>query len=73
LEYVPPGDGLTDIGGLDNLKAWIDDRADVFNRHSAEAGMPIPRGMLVMGVSGCGKSLSAKAIARLWNVPLFRL
>jgi len=61
------------VGGLENVKAWVDKRKELFNQETVDAGMPIPKGVLIMGVSGCGKSLLAKAIAGLWNVPLFRL
>ena len=73
LDYVPPTVGLADIGGAPNLKEWIEKRRVVFNRATAEAGLPVPKGVLIMGISGCGKSLFAKAIAKTWQVPLFRL
>lgn len=73
LQFVPPEHGIEQIGGLSNFKAWLDDRAKVFNRESVEAGIPIPRGMLITGVSGCGKSLCCKVLAATWGVPLYRL
>jgi len=73
LEFVPPRVLVDDIGGLENLKEWLVKRRNLFTREAAEAGMPIPRGLLMMGISGCGKSLSVKAISALWNLPLFRL
>lgn len=73
LEYVPHERGIEEVGGLARFKAWIDDRATVFNQRAVDAGVPVPRGILIMGVSGCGKSLCAKVIAKIWNVPLFRL
>jgi len=73
LEFVAPDRGLDEVGGLSNLKEWITTRADLFTQRAVDAGEPVPRGLLVMGVSGCGKSLVAKVLAREWHVPLFRL
>jgi SpoVK/Ycf46/Vps4 family AAA+-type ATPase len=73
LEFVAPDYDIANIGGLDNLKEWLIKREKLFSKKALEDGMPVPRGMLVMGMSGCGKSLSAKAISALWKVPLFRL
>jgi SpoVK/Ycf46/Vps4 family AAA+-type ATPase len=73
LEFIPPDYSIETIGGLDNLKDWLIKRESLFSRKALEDGMPVPRGILIMGMSGCGKSLSAKAISALWKVPLFRL
>ncbi len=73
LEYVPTRFEIDDVGGLDILKDWAVKRRGLFTQEALDAGMPIPRGVLIMGVSGCGKSMSAKAIASLWRLPLFRL
>ncbi len=73
LEYVPRQGDMDQIGGLDNLKEWLLRRRKLFRREAIEQGMPIPKGMLVMGMSGCGKSLAAKAAAALWDTALFRL
>ena len=75
LDMIPLKESLEDIGGLDNLKAWLKKKAKVFhNIQSAERfGVDMPKGVLVAGVPGCGKSLSAKAIAHLFEVPLLRL
>jgi len=73
LEFVPPRFSLDDVGGYDTLKAWLNKRRSLFSREALDAGMPIPRGLLLMGVSGCGKSLCVKTISTLWNLPLFRL
>ncbi|HBL17408.1 MAG TPA: AAA family ATPase [Elusimicrobia bacterium] len=73
LEFVPLRFDTRVVGGLENVKAWVDKRKELFNQETVDAGMPIPKGVLIMGVAGCGKSLLAKAIAGLWNVPLFRL
>jgi len=73
LEFVPPKFTIDDIGGLDNLKEWLVKRRALFSREALEAGMPVPKGLLMMGMSGCGKSLCVKAISAMWNLPLFRL
>ena len=73
LEYVPPRITLDDVGGLENLKDWLRKRQSLFTREAVEAGLPVPKGLLMMGMSGCGKSLSVKTIPALWNLPLFRL
>ena len=73
LEFVAPRWDIDSVGGLDNLKDWLTKRSRVFSRDAVEQGVPVPKGLLVMGVSGCGKSLAVKVISSLWNVPLFRL
>jgi ATPase family protein associated with various cellular activities (AAA) len=73
LELVSPLPRLEDIGGLEGLKEWLQERSSLFDAKFVEAGLPVPRGILLMGVSGCGKSLAAKACASLWNLPLYRL
>ncbi|MDQ6893417.1 MAG: AAA family ATPase [Acidobacteriota bacterium] len=73
LEFVPPRYSLEDIGGYETLKTWLRKRQSLFSREALDAGIPIPRGLLLMGISGCGKSLAVKTISTLWNLPLFRL
>ena len=73
LEYIPKNEDIEGIGGLDNLKDWLRRRRDLFSRQAIEQNLPIPKGMLIMGMSGCGKSLAAKAVSALWDVALFRL
>lgn len=73
LEFVPPRVSLDDVGGYDVLKAWLSKRQKLFSREALDAGIPIPRGILLMGISGCGKSLCVKTISTEWNLPLFRL
>jgi SpoVK/Ycf46/Vps4 family AAA+-type ATPase len=73
LEYVPTHIDVEQIGGMATLKEWAVKRRDLFSQRAVDAGLPIPKGVLLMGISGCGKSMSAKAIASLWRVPLFRL
>ncbi|OGD26304.1 MAG: hypothetical protein A2Y56_13395 [Candidatus Aminicenantes bacterium RBG_13_63_10] len=73
LEFVPPRFSIDEIGGLENLKEWLVRRAHLFSKKALEENLPVPKGILLMGVSGCGKSLAVKAISSLWKVPLFRL
>ena len=73
LEYVRSIESLDDVGGLENLKEWLVKRRRLFSPEAAKAGLNPPRGLLMMGISGCGKSLSVKAISSLWGLPLFRL
>ncbi len=73
LEFVPPRFTIEDLGGYQNLKEWLIRRKSLFSREALEAGIPIPKGILLMGMSGCGKSLGIKVISTLWNLPLFRL
>ena len=73
LEFSPPRWKIESIGGLDNLKQWLIKRQHMFTREAVEAGVPVPKGLLMMGISGCGKSLAVKTISSLWNIPMFRL
>ncbi len=73
LEFVPPRWTIDRIGGLDTLKEWLRGRQELFTLAAAAEGLPTPRGLLLMGVSGCGKSFAAKAVSALWGVPLVRL
>ncbi|MCG6861853.1 MAG: AAA family ATPase [Chromatiaceae bacterium] len=73
LQYVPRLVELEGVGGLPRIKNWIVKRAQVFSRKTLEVGLPVPKGILIMGISGCGKSLCSKLVAHTWRVPLFRL
>lgn len=73
LEYVRVSSSINEVGGLQNLKDWLVKRKKLFSPEAAAAGITPPRGLLMMGISGCGKSLSVKAISHSWNLPLFRL
>ncbi len=73
LRFYPPQNSLDSIGGLENLKKWITTRRDLFTEEAFEAGIPLPSGILFMGISGCGKSMAAKAVAAAWGLPLVRL
>ncbi len=65
--------GLSDVGGLGELKLWLQERRRAFGSEAQAFGLPTPRGLLLLGVQGCGKSLCAKAVAREWHFPLLRL
>lgn len=64
---------LAEVGGLGELKHWLRERRRAFGEEARSFGLPEPRGLLLLGVQGCGKSLSAKAIAMEWGFPLLRL
>lgn len=75
LEMVPLKETVDDIGGLENLKCWLRRKSVVFNdiERAEKFGVGMPKGLLIAGVPGCGKSLTAKATAMLFNVPLLKL
>lgn len=74
LEWFDPlPDGLASVGGLENLKAWLVSRKAAYSPAARAYGLPAPRGAIFVGISGCGKSLMAKATATAWSVPLLRL
>jgi SpoVK/Ycf46/Vps4 family AAA+-type ATPase len=73
LEYYPTEEKLGDVGGLDALKGWLGRRGAAFSEAARKFGLPEPKGLLLLGVQGCGKSLTAKAIAAQWRLPLLRL
>lgn len=75
LEMIEFQEGLDDIGGLENLKQWLQQKAAIFRDldRAFAFGVEMPKGVLIAGVPGCGKSLNAKAAAKLFHVPLLRL
>jgi ATP-dependent 26S proteasome regulatory subunit len=73
LEYYRVDEGMADVGGLDVLKDWMRKRNQAFGQRARDFGLPAPRGILLLGVQGCGKSLSCKAVAHAWRLPLLRL
>lgn len=72
LEYIPAAEGLESVGGMEALKRWVRERASALGEEARQFGLPPPRGLLLLGVQGCGKSLSAKAVAAEWQLPLLR-
>jgi len=73
LEYFPAEDNAWELGGFAGLKAWLDRAKVGFTPEAAELGLPPPRGLLLAGVQGCGKSLAAKFVARSWGLALVKL
>lgn len=73
LDFYPAVEKISDIGGLDNLKDWLIRRGGAFSERARAYGLPHPRGLLLVGIQGTGKSLTAKAIAHHWHLPLLRL
>ena len=73
LEYIQSDLGISDIGGLDNLKKWLLKRNNSWSDRAKKYCIPAPKGVLVTGVPGCGKSLTAKAMSTIWQLPLLRL
>ena len=73
LEFCTVTEKMSDIGGLENLKKWLQKRAGALSQRAELYGLPCPRGLFLVGVQGTGKSLTAKAIANEWGLPLLRL
>jgi len=75
IEMIPLKESIADIGGLENLKEWLQKKAKVFKniKNAMAFGVSMPKGVLIAGIPGCGKSLSAKAAGKLFDVPLLRL
>lgn len=73
LEYYVADQSLKDVGGVDLLKEWLDKRTSSFTDKARDFGLPAPKGILLIGVQGCGKSLIAKTVSAQWNLPLLKL
>ncbi|MDY6803800.1 MAG: AAA family ATPase [Cyanobacteriota bacterium] len=73
LEFFQTAESLKNVGGLQNLKSWVKMRKDAFTEEARRYGIPNPKGVLLVGIQGTGKSLSAKTIAHEWRLPLLRL
>jgi AAA+ superfamily predicted ATPase len=73
LDYIEPGVDLDGIGGLEKLKNWLIARAGAMTPQARDFGLESPRGILLLGVQGCGKSAACKAVAAAWHLPLLRL
>ncbi len=72
LEFFHSSETIQHIGGLDNLKSWLKLRSKALSREAENYGLPTPKGLLIIGVQGTGKSLTAKAVSSLWHMPLLR-
>ena len=73
LEYYEHREEFSDVGGLEMLKDWLGKRRSAFCSRARDFGLPLPKGILLIGVPGTGKSLTAKAVGALWQMPLLRL
>lgn len=73
LDYFPKNENLKDVGGMEILKDWLFKRQKAYEKKARDFGLQEPKGLLLLGVPGCGKSLTAKSIASFWNMPLLRL
>jgi ATP-dependent 26S proteasome regulatory subunit len=72
LEFYDAEEKMDSVGGLDALKSWLTKRSAVFTDQARAFGLPAPKGVLLLGVQGCGKSLMAKTISTVWQLPLLR-
>ncbi len=72
LEYCAADEDFSRVGGLELLKDWLGKRSVAFSAEARAFGLPAPKGILLLGVQGCGKSLCAKAVSTLWQLPLLR-
>lgn len=72
LEYYATTQTMEEVGGLSVLKEWLQKRAVAFGSEARSFGLPAPKGILLLGVQGCGKSLCAKAVSSMWQLPLLR-
>lgn len=72
LEYFHQQEQFSDVGGMENLKKWLKNRRGGFTQKASDMGLKPPKGVLLLGIPGCGKSLIAKAIASSWNLPLLK-
>ncbi|HIK44423.1 MAG TPA: AAA family ATPase [Leptolyngbyaceae cyanobacterium M65_K2018_010] len=73
LDYFPPETNLAQLGGFEGLKRWLAYAKIGFTPQARQYNLPAPKGILIVGIQGCGKSLAAKTIARQWNLPLLKL
>jgi SpoVK/Ycf46/Vps4 family AAA+-type ATPase len=73
LEFVRWEQGMEELGGLDLLKEFLESRREAFSERARDFGLPPPKGICLIGVQGCGKSLAAKAVSRFYRLPLIRM
>ncbi|HET9306994.1 MAG TPA: AAA family ATPase [Candidatus Sulfotelmatobacter sp.] len=72
LEFIDASDNMGSVGGLENLKHWLGQRRGAWEDSAREFGLEAPKGMIILGVQGCGKSLCARAVAGEWKLPLVK-
>ncbi len=72
LEFVDATDNMASVGGLENLKRWLEQRQGSWDDHARQFGLDPPKGVIILGVQGCGKSLCARAVAGEWQLPLVK-
>lgn len=72
LEFIEASDNMAGVGGLDNLKRWLKQRQGAWEDKAREFGLEPPRGVIILGVQGCGKSMCARAVAGEWQLPLVK-
>jgi SpoVK/Ycf46/Vps4 family AAA+-type ATPase len=73
IEFIPAARNLDEVGGLEGLKNWLTERRKLFLLRDTLSGEIVPKGVLIMGIPGCGKSLCVKAISSCFNLPLYRI
>ncbi len=73
LDYIPPEKNTAQLGGFDQLRQWLDRARTGYSDQAKQLGLTPPKGILIVGIQGCGKSLAAKTIARQWQMPLLKL
>jgi SpoVK/Ycf46/Vps4 family AAA+-type ATPase len=73
VEFISDETGISEVGGLDNLKKWLAERRKLFQMRESVSLEIVPKGLLMMGIPGCGKSLAVKAIASYFELPLYRV
>lgn len=73
MEFIENVEDINYLGGQNALKQWLKERQKAFSPKAKQLGIPYPKGMLLVGIQGCGKSLTAKAIANLWKLPLLKM
>ncbi|MBN2694537.1 AAA family ATPase [bacterium] len=73
MDFIEEDENITDLGGQNSLKQWLKERQKAFSPKARELGIPYPKGVLLVGIQGCGKSLTAKAVAGLWKLPLLKM
>jgi ATP-dependent 26S proteasome regulatory subunit len=72
LEFVDSADNMASVGGLENLKRWLGQRRNSWDQQARQFGLDPPKGVIILGVQGCGKSLCARAVAGEWKLPLVK-